>query len=35
MEGLMAISMEKYATSPEDGNVSYAKGLEDVECIGT
>jgi hypothetical protein len=25
--------MEKYATKPEVGKVSYEKGLEDVGCI--
>jgi hypothetical protein len=34
MAGLMAISIEKYATRPEEGKVSYAKGL-DVGCIYT
>jgi hypothetical protein len=30
----MAISIEKYATTPEIGNVSYEKGLDEVGCIG-
>jgi hypothetical protein len=30
--GLMAISMEKYATRPDPGKFSYANGLVDM-CI--
>lgn len=30
MAGLIAISMEKYATRPEAGNESYENGLDDV-----
>jgi len=33
MPGLMAISIEKYATTPELGKVSYENGLEEVGCM--
>jgi hypothetical protein len=33
MLGLIAISIEKYATRPEMGKVSYEKGLDDVGCM--
>jgi hypothetical protein len=29
----MAISIEKYATWPEDGSGSYENGLDEVACI--
>jgi hypothetical protein len=33
MPGLIAISIEKYATRPEVGKVSYENGLDDVGCM--